>query len=187
MSIIAKGDLKLTTATYHFKMLLLGDAAVGKTTLVTRFVKGKFRSDYKMTIGVDILSKDVEVNNEKAVLSIWDIAGQERFKSFRNVFYRGASAAFIVFDLTRAQTFQNLGNWVDELKRFVESPVSTVIVGNKVDLEDLRDVRKEDAEGMAKSIGSLYLETSAKTGQKVDEAFTTLTKGTIARIHSRKK
>ncbi|MFX0096831.1 MAG: Rab family GTPase [Candidatus Hodarchaeota archaeon] len=177
----------MISPTYHFKMLLLGDAAVGKTTLVTRFVKGKFRSDYKMTIGVDILSKDVEVNNEKAVLSIWDIAGQDRFKSFRNVFYKGASAAFIVFDLTRAQTFQNLRNWIDELNQFTEGPVSTVIVGNKADLENLRDVRKEDAEGMARSVGSLYLETSAKTGQKVDEAFTTLTKGTIARVQGKKK
>ncbi|MFX1486184.1 MAG: Rab family GTPase [Promethearchaeota archaeon] len=176
----------MTGPTYNFKILLLGDAAVGKTTLVTRFVKGKFRSDYKMTIGVDILSKDVEVNGEIAVLSIWDIAGQERFKSFRNVFYRGASGAFIVYDLTRAQTFQNLRNWIDELNQFLGKAVSTVIVGNKVDLEDLRAVRKEDAEKLANSLGSLYLETSAKTGQKVDEAFTALTKGTINRIRSKK-
>ncbi|MHA1836168.1 MAG: Rab family GTPase [Candidatus Odinarchaeia archaeon] len=167
--IINGGDL--LPSTYRFKVLLLGDSAVGKTTLVNRFIQGKFSSDYKMTIGVDIMSKNINLNGNEVVLSIWDIAGQDRFRSFRSVFYRGASGALLIFDLTRTSSFENLTNWIDELHSYTKVGIPKIIIGNKLDLVNMRMVKKEDGIKLAQQYNSMYLETSAKTGEGVDEAF----------------
>ncbi|MHA1651255.1 MAG: GTP-binding protein [Candidatus Helarchaeota archaeon] len=156
---------------FKLKMLLLGDAAVGKTSLIKQFIKGSFAKDYKMTIGTDIFTKDVVTNEHTITLSIWDIAGQERFKFFRQSFYRGSSGAMVVFDLTRYTTFNpNVVNWLKELWGFT-GRIPIVLIGNKVDLADLRNVRKADVQAFADKIPCKYIETSAKTGEHVDEAF----------------
>ena len=158
---------------FKLKMLLLGDAAVGKTSLIKQYIKGSFAKDYKMTIGTDIFTKDVNINDGEhtVTLSIWDIAGQERFKFFRQSFYRGASGAMVVFDLTRYPTFNpNVVNWLKELWGFT-GRIPIVLIGNKVDLADLRNVRNADVQSFADKVPCSYIETSAKTGAHVDESF----------------
>lgn len=156
---------------FKLKMLLLGDAAVGKTSLIKQYIKGSFAKDYKMTIGTDIFTKDVVTDEHTITLSIWDIAGQERFKFFRQSFYRGSSGAMVVFDLTRYPTFNpNVVNWLKELWGFT-GRIPIVLIGNKVDLADLRNVRQNDVQQFADKIPCKYVETSAKTGTQVDEAF----------------
>ncbi|MEM2109299.1 MAG: Rab family GTPase [Candidatus Odinarchaeota archaeon] len=161
---------------YRFKILLLGDPAVGKTSLINKFVQERFEVDYKATIGVDIMSKTVYVDGFEIKLSLWDIAGQDKFRFFRNVFYRGASGAILVFDLTRLSTFTNLDNWVKELNEYIKGKIPLIIIGNKLDLTSMRVVKTLDAKGFAEKLSSSYLETSAKTGLGVNESFTTISK-----------
>ncbi|HUY00732.1 MAG TPA: Rab family GTPase [Candidatus Deferrimicrobium sp.] len=159
---------------FKLKCLLLGDAAVGKTSLIKQYIKGSFAKDYKMTIGTDIFTKDVVTDEHNITLSIWDIAGQERFKFFRQSFYRGASGAMVVFDLTRYPTFNpNVVNWLKELWGFT-GRLPVVLIGNKLDLADLRNVRKADVQAFADKIPCPYIETSAKTGEQVDDSFRNL-------------
>ena len=156
---------------FKLKMLLLGDAAVGKTSLIKQYIKGSFAKDYKMTIGTDIFTKDIVTDEHTITLSIWDIAGQDRFKFFRQSFYRGASGAMVVFDLTRYPTFNpNVVNWLKELWNFT-GKIPVVLIGNKVDLEDLRNVRQTDVQEFADKIPCKYIETSAKTGTAVNDSF----------------
>lgn len=159
----------------NLKVLLLGDPAVGKTSLIKRFVKGKFKSDYKMTIGVDIMSKTIILENDTVNLSIWDIAGQDRFRVFRNIFYNGASGALLVFDITRRATFEHIETWLTELNNFCKKNLPAILIGNKVDLSNMREVGREEAIKLAQRINTPYIETSAKTGEEVDTAFKELT------------
>lgn len=156
---------------YTFKLLLLGDGAVGKTALVTRFVHGKFQKAYLMTIGMEPYSRYETVNDTRICYSIWDIAGQDRFKVMRGMFFRGAMGALVTFDLTRRATFDNVGTWINEAKN--ESPDTLfILVGNKNDLDDMREVSTEEAVSKAKKLGCIdYIETSALTGENVTESF----------------
>ncbi|MDH5401700.1 MAG: GTP-binding protein [Candidatus Heimdallarchaeota archaeon] len=159
---------------YTFKILLLGDGAVGKTALVHRFVHGKFSSSYVMTIGMEPYSRYETIQGQKICYSLWDIAGQDRFKVMRGMFFRGAMGSLVTFDLTRRQSFENTINWINEAKQ--ESPDQIfILVGNKYDLEDMREVTTEEAKKFADSIGAIdYIETSALTGINVEEAFKTI-------------
>ncbi|MFX1450509.1 MAG: Rab family GTPase [Promethearchaeota archaeon] len=163
---------------YKLKILLIGDAAVGKTTLIKRFVKDIFHKEYKMTVGCDLFMKDLYLNNgeDSITLSIWDIAGQERFQFVRQAFYKGALGALVVFDLTRYTTFSpNILKWIKDLWNFT-GRVPIVLLGNKVDLTIMRSVRTKDAEMFADKVPCPYIETSAKEGQGVDDAFNELAK-----------
>jgi small GTP-binding protein len=169
-------------SSFKLKVLLTGAAAVGKTSLVQRFIKNRFAANYKLTVGVDILTKDVEFRQgEIATLSIWDIGGQQRFEFIRSTFYKGAAGALLVFDLTREQTYTETRKWLTEIRQFAGENIPFVLIGNKVDLiEDVGVViDRKEAEAFAKKEGSIYIETSAKTGVKVDNAFTELTRRII--------
>jgi small GTP-binding protein len=164
---------------FKLKVLLTGAAAVGKTSLVQRFIKNRFAVNYKLTVGVDILTKDVEFKpGEVATLSIWDIGGQQRFEFIRSTFYKGAAGALLVFDLTREQTFIDTKKWLTEIRQFSNENIPFVFIGNKLDLlEDVGEViDREEARAFAEKEGSIYVETSAKTGINVDDAFTELTR-----------
>ena len=168
----------MRNSSYKLKVLLCGPAGVGKTSLIMRFIKSKFQTDYKLTVGVDILTKDVELSNDNiCTLSIWDIGGQERFSFIRSTFYKGAAGALLVFDLSRAATWDEIKNWRAEVKQFA-GDIPFVLVGNKLDLlADVGEViDRDEARAYAESQGSIYIETSAKDNTNVDEAFTTLTK-----------
>ncbi len=166
-------------SSFKLKVLLTGAAAVGKTSLVQRFIKHRFAVNYKLTVGVDILTKDVEFKpGEVATLSIWDIGGQQRFEFIRSTFYKGAAGALLVFDLTREQTYIETRKWLTEIRQFSNENIPFVFIGNKIDLlEDVGEViDREEARAFAEKEGSIYVETSAKTGINVDDAFTELTR-----------
>ena len=169
-------------SSFKLKVLLTGAAAVGKTSLVQRFIKNRFQANYKLTVGVDILTKDVEFRSgEIATLSIWDIGGQQRFEFIRSTFYKGAAGALLVFDLTREQTYTETRKWLTEIRQFAGENIPFVLIGNKADLiEDVGLViDRDEARAFAEKEGSIYVETSAKTGVNVDEAFTELTRRII--------
>ncbi|MHA1466629.1 MAG: Rab family GTPase [Promethearchaeota archaeon] len=169
-------------SSFKLKVLLTGAAAVGKTSLVQRFIKNRFAANYKLTVGVDILTKDVEFGpSEIATLSIWDIGGQQRFEFIRSTFYKGAAGALLVFDLTREQTYTETRKWLTEIRQFAGSDIPFVLIGNKLDLiEDVGEViDRDEARSFAEGEGSIYIETSAKSGINVDESFTELTRRII--------
>ncbi len=164
---------------YRFKFIILGDFEVGKTSLCRRFIDNKFSSDYRATIGLNILTHDVKFMENDVSLLIWDISGQDIFKRYRKIYYTGAQAAFIVFDVTNRKSFENIKKWYDELRQFLPSAASIplIIIGNKADLTDKRAVDYKDISNIANILdaGELskfsYVETSALSGLNVNEAF----------------
>ncbi|WP_287584373.1 Rab family GTPase [Candidatus Borrarchaeum sp.] len=155
-----------------FKIVVVGDGAVGKTTLATHFVKGKFIEYYKMTIGVDFFVKDVQIGEDLIKLQIWDTAGQERFAFIRPTYYSGTSGGFMVFDVNRSESFKSLDKWLKEIHTNC-GKIPLLLLGNKIDL-DMRQVKKSQAEKYAKKNDLLYYETSAKTGEQVFDVFSEL-------------
>ncbi|MCH7588506.1 MAG: GTP-binding protein [Chloroflexi bacterium] len=150
------------------KVVVAGDGTVGKTSLIRRYCEGKFETTRVQTIGVDFQTQTVELRDIIVKLSIWDMAGQDRFAVMRAGFYRGSRASALVFDLTQEVSFGNLERWRGEILGTVkEQPF--LVVGNKVDLE--RRVSVEQANAFAASIGADYIETSALTGQGVPALF----------------
>jgi small GTP-binding protein len=155
------------------KVVVVGDGAVGKTTLIRRYTEGKFHASRVATIGVDFYTQQVQLPTGMVKLSIWDMAGQERFEIVRTGFYRGSRAAALVYDVTAPASLMNLKRWHDEVQRTVPGqPV--LVIGNKVDLE--RTVRPELGRRFASYVGAPYIETSALTGQGVTQLFETLAK-----------
>ncbi len=161
------------------KVVMAGDGAVGKTSLIRRYCTGMFQESRIMTIGVDFQVKIVEVDGQPIKLSIWDIAGQERFGAFRDSFYRGARGVALVYDVTDPVSLENLSKWQREIAR-VAPGCSFMVVGNKTDLP--RKVAREQAEGWARSAKFPYIETSALSGAGVEEFFHTLARLAIKTI-----
>jgi len=155
--------------TYVKKITIIGEPAVGKTSLSRRFVTGSFEADYLSTIGVDVYRKDMKINETSIVFQIWDLGGQDKYEAVRRNFYKGATGAIIVFDVLRSETFERLSYWIEEMQQTAGS-IPFVLCGNKVDLKG-RKVTKKQAEEYAKKVGAPYYETSAKTGESVQPAF----------------
>jgi small GTP-binding protein len=151
-----------------YKVVVAGDGNVGKTSLIRRYCEGKFDESRIMTLGVDFQTKLVSLGEKTIKLSIWDVAGQDRFVSFRDTFYRGAHAVALVYDVTSPATFFNLMHWRDEIQSVVPL-VPMVVIGNKADLYTV--IPPDEARGWAKSLTMPFLQTSASTGEKVDEFF----------------
>lgn len=153
------------------KLVLLGDMGAGKTSLVLRFVKGQFHEYQESTIGAAFFTQVLSLNEATVKFDIWDTAGQERYHSLAPMYYRGAAAAVVVYDLTSMDSFQRAKKWVLELQRQGNPKLIMFLVANKADLEQKRQVLSEEGEQYAKENGLSFLETSAKTAQNVNELF----------------
>ena len=154
------------------QFLLLGDTEVGKTCLINRYTNGVFREEYISTVGIDFYTKQEEINNKTVQVKIWDTVGQERFRALTPSFLRNAEGVVIVFDVTSQESFDNVKGWINSIKSNIgENVIPIIIVGNKIDMENMREISKEDGNKTASENGFKYFETSAKTGKGVDEAF----------------
>lgn len=155
----------------QFKLVLLGESAVGKSSLVLRFVKGQFHEFQESTIGAAFLTQTVCLDDTTVKFEIWDTAGQERYHSLAPMYYRGAQAAIVVYDITNADTFARAKTWVRELQRQARPDIVIALAGNKSDLGTRRTVEYEEANAYAEENGLLFMETSAKNANNVNEIF----------------
>jgi Ras-related protein Rab-5C len=153
------------------KLVLLGDMGAGKSSLVLRFVKGQFLEFQESTIGAAFFSQTLAVNDATVKFEIWDTAGQERYHSLAPMYYRGAAAAIIVYDITNLDSFTRAKKWVQELQKQGNPNMVVAFAGNKADLEDKRKVTAEEARVYAEENGLFFIETSAKTAANVNDIF----------------
>ncbi|MCK4480953.1 MAG: GTP-binding protein [Candidatus Lokiarchaeota archaeon] len=169
-------------AKYIIKICLLGEANVGKTSLVYRFIENKFRESYKSTLGVNLLKKDMEIEGYGDVSAqIWDLGGQESFRSLRSLYLEGANGAFVVYDMTSKKTFEKIDEWVHDF-RDAREDAPIILIGNKSDLEKQIKITESESREYANTNNLGMVITSAKTGQNVEEAFTELTKKILDQI-----
>ncbi|KAM6373666.1 ras-related protein Rab-5A isoform 1-T6 [Alca torda] len=155
----------------QFKLVLLGESAVGKSSLVLRFVKGQFHEFQESTIGAAFLTQTVCLDDTTVKFEIWDTAGQERYHSLAPMYYRGAQAAIVVYDITNEESFARAKNWVKELQRQASPNIVIALAGNKADLANKRAVDFQEAQAYADDNSLLFMETSAKTSMNVNEIF----------------
>lgn len=158
----------------QFKLVLLGESAVGKSSLVLRFVKGQFHEYQESTIGAAFLTQTVCIDDTTVKFEIWDTAGQERYHSLAPMYYRGAQVAIVVFDITSQDTFSRAKSWVKELQRQASPNIVIALAGNKADLANKRAVEFDEAQAYATENGLLFMETSAKTAMNVNDIFLAL-------------
>ncbi|XP_056094329.1 ras-related protein Rab-41 isoform X3 [Rhinichthys klamathensis goyatoka] len=154
-----------------FKLVFLGEQSVGKTSLITRFMYDSFDNTYQATIGIDFLSKTMYLEDRTVRLQLWDTAGQERFRSLIPSYIRDSTIAVVVYDITNLNSFQQTSKWIDDVRTERGSDVIIMLVGNKTDLADKRQVSLEAAEKKARDLGVMYIETSAKAGYNVKQLF----------------
>ena len=165
-----KEDLKL-------KLVLLGDSGVGKTNLISRYISNSFDENTRATIGVEFFCKNFRINKKRTIkVEIWDTAGQERYKAITSVYYKGAKGAFIVYDITSRKTFENIDKWIGEIKERTTDDVKLIIIGNKTDLNNEREVKSEEALIKYQDMDIPLIETSALEDTNVNEAFINLIK-----------
>jgi len=156
---------------YLFKYIIVGDTAVGKSCLLLQFTDKRFQPVHDLTIGVEFGSRTLTIDNNQVKLQIWDTAGQEKFRSITRSYYRGAAGALLVYDITRRETFDHLTTWLEDCRKYSNSNIVIMLIGNKCDLENKRQVTKEEGAAFAKENSLLFLETSAKTAENVEQAF----------------
>lgn len=144
---------------------------MGKSCILLQFIDNKFRHQHELTIGVEFGAKTIQINNNTIKIQIWDTAGQEAFQAITRTYYKGAVGALLVYDITRRETFTHLSKWLDEVKSNSSKSIKIILIGNKKDLEDKRQVSYEEGDAFAKLHGLMFLETSAKTAYNVLESF----------------
>ena len=159
---------------YQYKILILGDATVGKTSILVRYIDNKFEKDSLATLGVDVKYKYVTLDNKKIRMNIWDTAGQDRFRNIAKNYFKGANAVIFVFDVNNKNTLDKIKFWIDNVKENSSEDLIEVIVGNKIDIEGKHEVTKEEMESLGEKTGMETFETSAKTGEGINEVFTYL-------------
>ncbi|GMH28364.1 hypothetical protein Nepgr_030207 [Nepenthes gracilis] len=156
---------------YVFKVVLIGDSAVGKSQLLARFARNEFSVDSKATIGVEFQTKTLVIDQKTVKAQIWDTAGQERYRAVTSAYYRGAVGAMLVYDMTKRQTFEHMARWLEELRGHADKNTVIMLVANKCDLSSLRAVPVEDAKEFAERENLFFMETSALDSTNVDTAF----------------
>ena len=158
------------------KVILIGDSGVGKTNIMSKFLKNQFLEDSKATVGVEFGSKLFIQQGHKIKAQIWDTAGQEKYKAITSAYYKGSKGALVIYDITQKETFANIEKWVNDLKCKGDPKITIIIIGNKNDLEEKRQISKEQGEEKAKSFGCAFLETSAFSGDNIEKAFEMMVK-----------
>ena len=161
---------------YIFKVLLIGNSDVGKSSLILRYVDQIWNDVFVPTIGVDFKVKSLEVDKKLVKMQIWDTAGQERFRNVISSYFKGAHGILLIYDITAKDSFKELENWLGEVERNANSQVLKILIGNKCDLEDRREISKDEGEAFAMRNGMQFMETSAKLNTNVNEAFEALAK-----------
>ena len=156
---------------HKFRYIIVGDMAVGKSCLLLQFTDHKFRHQHELTIGVEFGGKTIEVKNKNIKIQIRDTAGQEAFQAITRTYYKGAIGALLVYDITRHETFEHINRWLNEVKANGSKDIYCILIGNKKDLEDQRQVKYEEGNELADKNNLLFLETSAKTAENVNECF----------------
>ena len=161
----------------HYKILILGDPAVGKSCFLARYVENSFENVYMSTAGMDYKYKDVELGDGKLIkLQIWDTAGQERYRTLTTNLYKGAVGIVLIYDITNKKTFDNVRSWITSIEEETSKKIILILVGNKADLKDERRVQKEEGEDIAKEFNLPFFESSAQSGLNVKSVFETLAK-----------
>lgn len=162
----------MSNYSYLFKYIIIGDSAVGKSCLLLQFTDHRFQAVHDLTVGVEFGARMVTIDKQQIKLQIWDTAGQESFRSITRSYYRGAAGALLVYDVTRRETFQHLGTWLEDARAHSNPNMVIMLVGNKCDMpDDKRQVSKEEGEQFARERGLMFIETSAKEAINVEEAF----------------
>lgn len=166
--------MQLESYDYVFKIVLVGDSGVGKSNLLSRFLRNEFNIESKATIGVEFSSEVVSIDRTRIKALVWDTAGQERYRALTSAYYRGAVGAIIVYDVTSKASYDSVSKWLDEVKENLGTDSAVMLLGNKTDLVHLRQVASEDAQALAHSRGLLSAETSALDNANVRDSFTLL-------------
>ena len=156
---------------YLLKYIIIGDAAVGKSNLLLRYAHGQFKPEYQLTIGVEFGAKNIQLNNKIFRIQIWDTAGQENFRSITRAYYKNSVCALVVYDISSRDSFEHVTSWIEDCKNQSPKTIFMVLVGNKCDLDDKRQVSVEEGKDLAEKNDMLFFETSAKDGINVDEIF----------------
>ena len=170
-----------------FKMILIGDSGVGKTNILSRYNNNEFSLTTQPTVGVEFGNKVIKKENKSIKLQLWDTAGQERYKAITNAFYKGSKGAFVVYDISRKTSFLNIDKWIGELKTNGSEDILIILVGNKSDLEDKREVSTDEGEKKAKQYGIAFCETSALQGKNIEYAFNILIDEILLEIDNTKE
>ena len=161
---------------FIFKVLLLGNSDVGKSSLLLRYVDSVWNDAFVPTIGVDFKVKTLTINEKKVKMQIWDTAGQERFRTVVSTYFRGAHGILLLYDVTNRDSFKNLESWLIEIEKNAKEKVLKILIGNKCDLTDDREITSDEGKAFALRNGMEFMETSAKMNTNVSEAFETLGK-----------
>jgi Ras-related protein Rab-11A len=158
-----------------YKIILIGDASVGKSNILSRYLSNVFKQDTKSTVGVEFGSKKVSVNGVNIKLQIWDTAGQERYRAITSAYYKGSKGCLIVYDITSEKSFEDVEKWYEEINKTAGKDICVVLVGNKCDLESERKVSTEMGENKAKNLGFAFFETSALNNIQIGKVFEVIT------------
>jgi Ras-related protein Rab-2A len=156
---------------YMFRYIIVGDSNVGKSCLLLQFTDNKFRQNHEATIGVEFGGKTIKLQEKIIKIQIWDTAGQEVYQAITRGYYKGATGAFVVYDITKKETFEHVERWLEDVKTNASKDIQIILIGNKKDLENERVVSFDEGASLAEKYGILFLETSAKTAYNVNEAF----------------
>ena len=156
---------------YKLKFIVIGDAGVGKTNIIHRFVKGEFKNEYHLTLGMDFSSYNLELDDKLFTLQLWDTAGSEKFRSITKGYYKNSICALVVYDITNERSFNSVSNWIEDCNNYTNKNIILILVGNKSDLINSRKISKEVGKDMADKNGMLFYECSALSGQNIENIF----------------
>jgi Ras-related protein Rab-8A len=156
---------------YLIKLIIIGDSGTGKSSLLLRFCDNLFNTTFISTIGIDFKIRTMTIDDKKYKLQIWDTAGQERFRTITAAYYRGAMGILLVFDLTNKKTFDSIDYWMSGIQQNASPGVDKILIGNKSDIKDKRQVTQKDTQDLVDKYGIKYIETSAKNNENIEEAF----------------